>query len=146
TLHVIAGARHEYFLKHYQDRVTVELERPGIELEGFVSDVRPAYERAALVVAPLVASAGTNIKILEAMAMGKAIVSTPAGVKGLALAAGRGYVLVKTGGEMAREIGRLLDDERARREIETAARACVEREYGWDVIARRQAELYRELR
>ena len=48
----------------------------------------PAYERAAVVVAPLVASAGTNIKILEAMAMGKAIVSTPAGVNGLDLAPG----------------------------------------------------------
>jgi len=45
-------------------------------VEGFVADVRPAYERASVVIAPLVASAGTNIKILEAMAMGKAIVST----------------------------------------------------------------------
>ena len=49
---------------------------PGIELEGFVADVRPAYARAAIVIAPLLASAGTNIKILEAMAMGKPIVAT----------------------------------------------------------------------
>ena len=48
-----------------------------------MADVRPAYERAAVVIAPLVASAGTNIKILEAMAMAKAIVTTPAGVNGL---------------------------------------------------------------
>ena len=61
------------------------LDRPGIVVEGFVADVRPAYQRAAVVVAPLVASAGTNIKILEAMAMGKAMVSTPAGVNGLDL-------------------------------------------------------------
>ena len=83
TLHVIAGMRHEYFLEFYKDRATVDLSGPGIEVEGFVADVRPAYERAAIVIAPLMASAGTNIKILEAMAMGKAIVSTPAGVNGL---------------------------------------------------------------
>src|SRR5262249_59783281 len=67
VLHIIAGARHQSF------PVDADLTQPGIELEGFVADVRPAYERAAVVIAPLVASAGTNIKILEAMAMGNAI-------------------------------------------------------------------------
>src|SRR5262249_41243247 len=85
TLHIIAGDRHEYFLKRYAGRAQLDLSQAGIELEGFVQDVRPAYRRAAAVVAPLVASAGTNIKILEAMAMGKAIVSTPAGINGLDL-------------------------------------------------------------
>jgi glycosyltransferase involved in cell wall biosynthesis len=84
-LHIIAGARPDFFLERYRDRVTLNLNQPGIELEGFVSDVRPAYERAAVVVAPLIASAGTNLKILEAMAMGKVVVSTPAGVNGLDL-------------------------------------------------------------
>ena len=145
TLHVIAGARHEYFLSHYRDRASVGLALPGIELEGFVSDVRPAYERAALVVAPLVASAGTNIKILEAMAMGKAIVSTPAGVNGLDLAPGTEFVLAKSGAEMTQEITRLLGDPAARQALEAGARAAVERSFDWDVIAHRQAELYREL-
>ncbi|MDQ6663092.1 MAG: glycosyltransferase, partial [Acidobacteriota bacterium] len=80
-LHVIAGARHDSFLQHYNHpRLSRNIRQPGIEVEGFVSDVRPAYERASLVIAPLIASAGTNIKILEAMAMGKAIVSTRAGI------------------------------------------------------------------
>src|SRR6516164_2898195 len=57
TLHIIAGARHEYFMARYAARVTVDLDRPGLDVEGFVGDVRPAYERAAVVVAPLVASA-----------------------------------------------------------------------------------------
>ena len=76
TLHVIAGARHEYYLEYFRGRVSLNLPQPGIELEGFVSDVRSAYARATIVLAPLTASAGTNIKVLEAMAMGKAIVST----------------------------------------------------------------------
>jgi glycosyltransferase involved in cell wall biosynthesis len=139
TLHIIAGSRHE------QWAVAADLTQPGIELEGFVSDVRPAYRNATLVVAPLVASAGTNIKVLEAMAMGKAVVSTPAGVNGLDLAPGEDFVLVHTPEEMAGAIGELLSGADARARIELAARARVERDYSWDVIAAAQAALYREL-
>jgi glycosyltransferase involved in cell wall biosynthesis len=144
-LHVIAGARHEYFLRRSRDRAHVDLEQPGIELEGFVADVRPAYKRATLVIAPLVASAGTNIKILEALAMGKAVVSTPAGVNGLDLRAGEDYVEAATAPLMATEIIRLLGDGNARHRLETAGRKRVERDYGWDSIARRQTSVYRSL-
>ncbi len=145
TLHIIAGPRHEYYLARYRQRVQLELNQPGVEVEGFVSDVRPAYRRAAVVVAPLVASAGTNIKILEAMAMGRAIVSTPAGVNGLDLSPGEDFLLVKDAAEMIRAIDGLRQDDTLRRRLETAARRRVERDYGWDEIARRQAQLYREL-
>jgi GT2 family glycosyltransferase/glycosyltransferase involved in cell wall biosynthesis len=139
TLHIIAGARHQQYA------VASDLARPGVTLEGFVADVRPAYQRAALVVAPLMASAGTNIKVLEAMAMGKAVVSTPAGVNGLNLTPAEDFVLVHTAQEMAAAIEKLLADPAARARIETAARARVERDYSWDTIARAQAALYREL-
>jgi glycosyltransferase involved in cell wall biosynthesis/GT2 family glycosyltransferase len=146
TLHIIAGARHEYYLNHYRDRVSVDLAgADGIEVSGFVSDVRGAYRRAAVVVAPLVASAGTNIKVLEAMAMGRAIVSTPAGVNGLDLSPGNDFLLARTAAEMAAAIERLLTHPDERRRIEAAARQRVEREFGWDTVARRQARLYRDL-
>jgi glycosyltransferase involved in cell wall biosynthesis/GT2 family glycosyltransferase len=145
TLHVIAGSRHEYFLARYADRARLDLTGPGISVEGFVSDVRPSYRKAAIVVAPLVASAGTNIKILEAMAMGKAIVSTPAGVNGLDLEPGRDFVLVNSGEEMADEIARLIRDPEARRALERIAREKAESAYGWDAIGRRQAAMYRDL-
>ena len=102
----------------------------------------PAYERAALVVAPLVASAGTNIKILEAMAMGKAIVSTPAGVNGLDLVPGGDFLLRAP----RRGDGRRHRDPFRRSasppRIESAARARVERDFGWDAIVGQQVELY----
>jgi glycosyltransferase involved in cell wall biosynthesis len=138
-LHVIAGSRHENF------PVAANLAQPGVELDGFVSDVRPAYTRATLVIAPLVASAGTNIKVLEAMAMGKVVIATDAGVNGLDLTAGEDFVHVKTAEEMAAAIERLLADPGARTTIECAARARVVRDYDWDAIARTQATLYREL-
>lgn len=144
-LHVIAGARPEHWLELYRDRIQPDLSAPGLELEGFVSDVREAYERAEAVIAPLLASAGTNIKIMEAMAMGKAIVSTPAGINGLTLTPGDDVVVETTGEGMARALLDLSANPGKRRAIELAARATVEREFSWDVVAQRQAGLYRSL-
>jgi glycosyltransferase involved in cell wall biosynthesis len=136
TLHVIAGRRHETFW---------DLHHAGVEVEGFVSDVRPAYERATLVIAPLVASAGTNIKIMEAMAMGKAIVSSAAGIHGLDLERGKDVIVTDSAEEMGGAIARLLDHPEERRAMEQHARETAERVYGWDAIAEKQAELYRSL-
>jgi GT2 family glycosyltransferase/glycosyltransferase involved in cell wall biosynthesis len=144
-LHVIAGRRYPYFLEHYKDRVTIDLDQVGIEVEDFVSDVRPAYREAAIMVAPLVASAGTNIKIMEAMAMGKAIVSTPAGINGLDLVDGRDVIVAKDGESMAQAIRDLIDDPARRVSLEREARATAVRDYDWDVIAKEQKKLYESL-
>ncbi|MEO5926011.1 MAG: glycosyltransferase [Bryobacteraceae bacterium] len=133
TLHVIAGQNHERFW---------DLREDGVELEGFVTDVRPAYRRAAVVIAPLVASAGTNIKIVEAMAMGKAIVSTDAGVHGLELA---DVVIANAAEDFAAAITLLLDSPERRVALEQHARATAERVYGWKAMAAEQMRLYREL-
>jgi GT2 family glycosyltransferase/glycosyltransferase involved in cell wall biosynthesis len=145
-LHVIAGQRHESYLKHYADSVAPPLDTPGVELEGFVADPRPAYERASVVIAPLVASAGTNIKVLEAMAMAKVVVATPAGINGLDLGEGDGVLVTPTALEMAGAIGLLLANPGRRRELERSARAAAEARYGWDSIAALQRELYESLR
>ena len=136
TLHVIAGQRHQRFW---------DLQHAGVDVEGFVSDVRPAYQRATLVIAPLVASAGTNVKILEAMAMGKAIVSTEAGIHGLELERGADVVVTDSAEAMAAAITHLLEMPAERAVIEAHARDTVERVYGWDAIAREQKKLYEAL-
>jgi glycosyltransferase involved in cell wall biosynthesis len=146
TLHVIAGSQPEFYLERYKDRVQPRLDGPRIEIQAFVADVRPAYQRAAVVIAPLLASAGTNIKIMEAMAMGKAIVSTPAGVNGLhELSHGRDVIVVESGTAMAGEILALFENPERRRGLERAARRTAEEKFDWDAIARAQAELYRGL-
>jgi glycosyltransferase involved in cell wall biosynthesis len=142
---VIAGARHEYFLEHYRSQVRFPDLPPGIALEGFVADVRPAYQRATVVIAPLVASAGTNIKILEAMAMGKAIVSTPAGINGLDLRNGQDLLLTSTAAGMARAIRDVFADPALRARLERNARRTAERHWGWDRIAERQRAMYDRL-
>jgi len=92
-----------------------------------------------------VASAGTNVKILEAMAMGKAIVSTEAGIHGLELARGADVVVTDSAEAMAAAVARLLESPAERAAIETHARQTVERVYGWDAIAREQKRLYENL-
>jgi glycosyltransferase involved in cell wall biosynthesis len=72
-------------------------------------------------------------------------VSTAAGINGLDLRPGQDMVLANTAADMAVAIDRLFDRPEERKRIETAARATVEREFGWDGIARRQAALYSEL-
>jgi len=146
VLHIIAGARHHYFQEMHESRVKLDLGQPGIEVEGFVSDVRLAYRRASIVIAPLLASAGTNIKIMEAMAMGKAIVSTPGGVNGLSVLPDEELVVAATARDFAIAIMRLNRDSDERKRLESAARRAAEKKYSWDVIAREQAELYKSLR
>ena len=144
TLHIIAGARHKYFLDRYQSQVRLHLAHPGIEVEDFVADVRPAYERATIVIAPLIASAGTNIKIMEAMAMGKAIVSTRAGINGLDLTPGKDVIVAENAEDMAHEIRELIQNPQKRQALEREARLTVERDFDWNAIAERQKQLYLE--
>jgi len=145
TLHVISGARADHYQELYQDRVKLDLLRNGLEVDGFISDVRTAYRRASVVIAPLLASAGTNIKIMEAMAMGKAIVSTPAGINGLDLNPPNDVIVANTGAEMAAAILDLFRNPARRHSIEQAARLTVERQYNWDTVAAAQSRLYRAL-
>jgi glycosyltransferase involved in cell wall biosynthesis len=81
---------------------------------------------------------------MEAMAMGKAVVSTPAGINGLVLE--DSVIVVKTGAEMAAAIQSLIDDPPSRHALEKRAREKVEREFDWDAIAESQKRLYEELR
>ena len=145
VLHVIAGARHRYFYERSRDRLQFRLDHPGIELEDFVSDVRPAYGKAAIVLAPLLASAGTNIKIMEAMAMGKAVVSTTGGVNGLNVQFGVDVLVEDDPCRIAEAIKGLLADAGKREAMERQARNTVERLYDWDALATRQKELYESL-
>lgn len=142
TLHIIAGRNPDYYLDFYKERVEVNLKQPGIELEAFVSDVRPAYAQAEVVIAPLLASAGTNIKIMEAMACGKAIVATPGGVNGLSLTPDQDFLLASSPQAFADAIKALQSDSTRRKQLEQQARHTAESRYSWASIGRKQKELY----
>jgi len=144
-LHIIAGPRPDYFREFHRASVAVDLDRPFIECEGFVADVREAYRRAELVLAPLIASAGTNIKVLEAMAMGRVVIATDAGLNGLDLHPGHDVILAHDAVAVASSIEALSSDPVQRRNIELAARATALSQYDWDAIAQRQRDLYSDI-
>jgi glycosyltransferase involved in cell wall biosynthesis len=97
-----------------------------------------------MVLAPLTASAGTNIKVLEAMAMGRAVVSTPAGINGLDLENGKDVIVTATAQEMAGAIEELSNHPERRREIERNARETA-LAYDWCEIGASQSALYDQL-
>lgn len=144
TLHVIAGSRPEYFLAYYRDRVQVDLSDPRIQFEGFVADVRAAYRQAQLVIAPLVASAGTNIKVLEAMAMGKPVIATPAGMNGIQVSPEEAVVAANVQ-EFAQALIALHEDTAGIARIGDAARRAAVERFAWDAVAVQQEALYAEL-
>lgn len=109
--------------------------RAGVELRADVPDVRPHLAEASLVIVPLRIGGGSRLKILEAMAAGRCVVSTSIGAEGLAVRAGEHLVIADDPDHFADECALLLRDPNRRRALARAGRALVEAEYGWDQIA-----------
>ncbi len=118
---------------------------PDVEVVGFVEDLRPTLAAAAAVVVPLRLGGGTRLKILEAMAMSRPVVSTSLGVEGLAAAHGRELLLADDPERFAGEVRRLLDDPALGAALGQTARALVERRYSWRASANALERLLREV-
>jgi len=117
----------------------------GVEAPGHVDDVRPWVARAAVYVVPLRVGGGTRLKMVDAMAQGKAIVATSLGAEGIHGDDGLHFVVSNDAEHFAREVIRLMRDPAGRRALGKAARARVEQEYGWPLLAGRLAGLYSEV-
>jgi sugar transferase (PEP-CTERM/EpsH1 system associated) len=107
----------------------------GIDVTGRVDDVRPYIARAGLYVVPLRVGGGTRLKIFEAMAMGKAVVSTTVGAEGLPVSNGANILIADEPAAFAREAVRMIRDSDARRRLELAARRLVVDHYDWSAVA-----------
>ncbi|HBY62444.1 MAG TPA: hypothetical protein DEH78_21690 [Solibacterales bacterium] len=119
--------------------------RPNVRLLAFVADVRPLYAEANLVLVPTLVSAGTNLKVLEAMAMERAVVSTPSGCAGLGLQHRQSVWMAEGARAFAQGIETLLADAGGRARIAAEARRRALTHFGWQALGARQRELYDEL-
>lgn len=134
---VIAG-KHASLIDGYRR------EHANVEFPGFVEDLAELYRRTRVVCVPILAGAGTRIKILEAAAFGKPIVSTPAGVEGLGLVDER-HLLVRADPEaFARAAIELLSDSSRCRSLGLAAHAAVRRAYARERVMERIRSLFTE--
>ena len=111
-------------------------ERADITVTGTVADVRPFIAEAAVYVVPLRAGGGTRLKIFEALAMARPVVSTTVGAEGLGITPDRHYLAADDPGGFADTVVRLLRDPDRRRRIGTAGRLLVETCYSWPTIGR----------
>ena len=106
----------------------------GVRLTGTVADIRPYMAKASVYVVPLLVGGGTRLKIFEAMAMGKAIVSTSIGAEGLPVAPGENILLADTAEDFARQVVALLRSQARREDLGRLARQLVERNYSWNSV------------
>ena len=116
---------------------------PAVTITGYVDDARSYIASACVYVVPLRIGGGTRLKVLEAMAMGKPIVSTSLGCEGFeGLVPGRELSLADTPEEFAQRVIELLDDASRRERLGRAARRFVEERYDWRLIVPRLEQVY----
>jgi polysaccharide biosynthesis protein PslH len=108
---------------------------PGVSVTGRVEDVRPYIARGAVYVVPLRIGGGTRLKIFEAMAMGRAIVSTTVGAEGLPVTPGEHLIIADNPDRFALAVIRLLRDASQRTGLEQAARRLVVERFDWAAAA-----------
>jgi glycosyltransferase involved in cell wall biosynthesis len=114
-----------------------------IVVTGRVPNVEAYLERASVVLAPMRMGGGMRLKVLQAMAFGKAVVTTPLGAEGLAVEDGEAPVVLGTDAdELARRTADLLASSRKRRELGERARAFVARHHTWSEYAERLDAMY----
>ena len=126
-------------------RVQKLAEREGVVVTGRVPEIKPYFAEATVFVVPLRIGSGTRLKILEALAMGKAIVSTTVGAEGLALKDGEEIFIADEPAIFAGAVTRLLTDASLRRRIGENGRARVEQDYDWRSIGEKLHTLYESL-
>ena len=144
TVTVVGGSDPELYWR----MATGTLEPPADERFrrlGFVSDVRPLYVEANIAIIPTPASAGTNLKTLEAMAMERAIVATPSGSKGLGLVHGVSAWIAEGAEAFAEGVATLARDPDLRRRLAGEARRLAEERFGWTRIGVLEREVLREI-
>lgn len=114
-------------------------------VHGFVDDIRPLLDRAAVYVCPITDGGGTKLKILDALAMGKAIVAHPVACEGIDIVANENVLLAETVDEFVSAIHGLLEDESLQERLGGNARELAVEKYAYDRIGAELAERFESL-
>ena len=116
--------------------------RPGVEVWGRVPDVRPYLANADALVVPVRSGAGTRLKILEAMAMRRPVVSTSQGAEGLDVKPGSSILIGDSAAAFADQVCALLANPRLGDALGQEGHRLVEERYGWPICFRGLDALY----
>jgi glycosyltransferase involved in cell wall biosynthesis len=117
----------------------------GVEIIGAVPDERPWFDRASALIVPMRMGSGVRLKVLQAMAMGVPVISTPLGVAGIGGRDGEHYLLARTAVEFADRTVRVLEEPALGAALGASARELVRSRFDWQVILPRLDDFYHEL-
>ena len=117
-----------------------------VEVTGFVDDLRPYLASAGVAVCPARYAVGVQNKVLEAMAMGTPVVSTPAGCAGLGAQTEKDLLVADGEEQLADAVLRVLRDTALAKQLSISGRRYVERQHSWAKSAQKLAEVYQEAR
>ncbi|HUF92444.1 MAG TPA: glycosyltransferase [Candidatus Limnocylindria bacterium] len=131
----VDAARFVVVGRHPSLKLRAAAEAAGAIVTGTVDDVRPYLAEAAVCVVPLRIGGGTRLKIFEALAMARPVVSTTIGAEGLPVTPGEHLVLADGPEDFARAVVALLRDPARGRALAAAGRALVEQRFSWGRVA-----------
>jgi len=126
-------------------RVLALADRPGVEVLGQVEDIRPHLAQSLALVVPLRSGGGTRLKILQAMAMGRPVISTAVGAEGIELDSERHCLLAETPEEWVNQVLRVQGDYQLATRLALAGRELVEKKYDWSICLSPLDRLYEQL-
>lgn len=115
---------------------------PRIQITGFVDDVRPYFQQAAVCVCPILSGGGTRLKILDSLAMGVPVVATSFAASGLSLEHGKHLLLADSEQQFADDILGLLTTPTLRSELASAGSKRVDQLYSWTVVGQTLMDTY----
>jgi glycosyltransferase involved in cell wall biosynthesis len=124
--------------------VSLSKKDPAFRVHGFVRDVRPYMERAAIYVCPIMDGGGTKLKILDALAMAKPIICHPIACEGIDVKPGVHVLFATSPAEYVSHIRALLGDRDARRDLGSQGRRLVSEEYSYLTIGKKLRRIFDE--
>ena len=109
---------------------------PRVRLQGYVRDLRAVYRQCSVFAAPILSGNGMRVKLLEALSMGMAVVTTPLGAQGFRVRHGEELLIAGSPEAFAAATVELLQDSRRRAELGARARELIRERYDWGVVGR----------
>jgi glycosyltransferase involved in cell wall biosynthesis len=117
---------------------------PTITITGYVDEVHPYIAGATVYIIPLRVGGGTRLKVLEAMAMQKPIVSTTVGAEGFPVVNGKELVLADDPAAFAHAVLKLLESPTRRAKLALAGQTFARASYGWDMLVPQLERIYQQ--
>lgn len=116
-----------------------------VKVTGGIPDIREAYARAHILLAPVLSGKGTRYKILEAMATGTPAIGTSIALEGLGITPGKQAIVANSAEDMAAAVVKVLSDKNLQKQLAINGKEFVSRNYDWKTISDKLDQIYQQV-